>query len=345
MGVGALKRMLAESGVDGAAITACVEKQDLVALVLEARTHPAEAEYDADSEAAQACKRQARERWRAAVLAESQRLRVEKLREQQARAVAAAASKRELCERIEAEFERDLRTLSYAALLAHFGCSSTKKLLVKYHPDRTPPGASTEEAVRREVIYKYVQQRNDLDGGRDDRGGGAGGTPSESEMERRRENARRQQQADQEAVASARREAAAASRRWREEAAAAAARERNRPPEGALFKVCSADGCGWNGAGTAPPDGPLGFYELHPDGELNKRPRYRRITPKCFSERATVENAAKADQVIWTGSYWEIGHRAEGRVTYVAYTVSLFPPAEGWEVVDSRAAQPRVEWV
>ena len=133
-----------------------------------------DAEHEAAAAMAQVRKSRARQRWKEAALKETQRIRVEKLREKQAQNAECAERKQALCVQIEQELHQELSSHSWEAVLAHFGCQTYKQALVQFHPDRAPPGASFEEVVRREVVFKYVQMRHD---NAEVAGAGAGSMP------------------------------------------------------------------------------------------------------------------------------------------------------------------------
>jgi hypothetical protein len=268
----------------------------------------------------------ARQRWKAA-LAETQRRRVEALRRQQSADAARATEKQRLSARIEGELQLALDELGFAALLAHFGASSYKKLLVLYHPDRTPTGAPFEEVVRREVIFKYVQQR------RDRCGGGAGGRGNQ-------------------AARGSQRDAADAARRWRRQQEQEQERQRQRAaqhPAGAVLRVVAP--AVWSGTGDPPEAGPLGYYAVDAAGPTwNGKPCYRKMPKPVpewapWAEAANAKHQLEADQIFWAGTFWQLGHREAGRVTYMLAVDSATPPAgREWDVVDSRAPEPWIHW-
>jgi len=257
---------------------------------------------------------------------------VDALREKQAHNAVNAVRKRELSERFEAEFERVLGAKSEEAVLKHFGAANFKKLLVQYHPDRTPQGASFEETVRREVIFKWVQQKHENEHGT------AGRPPPRPPAEAAR--------------------AEAEARRWRAESAAkeaaaeAEAKSRSQAPPHAVLHLASADDM--SGRSAAKKNlglGPCGYYEVHPDGGHKGKPRYRKIVPSHgdFPWAAEMESRATeaAEQIYWTGACWGIGERpdlANGLYQYMGF--GLVPPTSGWEQVDVRApAAPTLHWL
>ena len=223
----------------------------------------------------------ARKLWRAAALAEGQQLRVEALRKRQAKDAASAERKREISAQIERELDQELGGKAFEAVLAHFGATSVKKLLVEYHPDKAPAGASFEKAVRREVIFKYVQQRRDQSGVV--AGGGSSGSdedrpPGERPKSEEQAKARRRREYAAAEAWRARQAADARERARRHKQAAAeeAERQRNAVPQTAVLRVENAF-TGWTGAGHATALGPFGFYEIDPRGEINAKAAYRKI--------------------------------------------------------------------
>ena len=325
-----------------------------------------EAEQRASEEAARveaARSDRARKLWRAAALAEGQKLRVEALRERQARDVVAADRKRDISAQVEREISELLAGKSFDAVLSHFGAASYKKLLVEYHPDRAPAGASFEEATRREVIFKYVQQRRDQIGSDDDPDQPARAQEpkaSEDPAARRRRRrsdedqaAKRRSREYAEAEAWRTRQAAAAGERARQQkrdAAEEAERQRNALPETAVLR-CENAITGWGGVGHATALGPFGYYEVDSRGDINGKPAYRKIPwpPRAdwapWAAKAAQDAAEAADQIWWSGICWQLGHRAEQRLTYMAATTDERPPGSEWDVVDSRAAQPKMMWL
>ena len=294
---------------------------------------PQDMEREESQTASQRC---ARQRWKAA-LTEVQQIRVTKLREKQADAARSAERKRDLSQRFEADIERNIGGKPLAEVISYFGASSYKRLLVKFHPDRTCHNASFEESVRREVIFKYVQQIH----GEDSCRGGA-------EEERDADGAAR------------RREAKAYARAWREEAAAkaeaakAAEEAASAVPALAVLRVATfATAHGSKNADS----GPLGYYCDHPAGQYCGKPRYRKIVEAPpswapWSAEVVAQREENAAQIYWTGTFWCIGHPAghAGEAglacSYMACDASNQPPSDGWDQVDVRAPQDvLVQWL
>ena len=279
----------------------------------------------------------------AAVLEETQQRRVAALRQKQAQEERDAARKRQLGERIEAELTRELGSLDLESVLRHFGVTSMKKLLVRFHPDRTPPGAGFEEAVRREVIFKWVQQKHDQA-----RGGGAAAAAAAQQPRGWQPRGSRHPPADSA-------EARAQARRWREEAEAkrkaeAAEAEAKARAAGAVLRVLPPDGV------LGPDqDAAYGYYERLP-GEHKGKPMFRRLVPSRgdfpWAKQMEDEAKAQADHIYWSGNVWHLGGMAPDGSWYLAPKFMGFgqekPPTEGWEpAAASRpgAPSPLLEWL
>jgi hypothetical protein len=306
------------------------------------------AQEEAEHAAAAARRKvQVRQRWKAAALKETQRVRVEELREKQAREARNAERKQEVAARLERELHALLGHKPWAAVLSHFGASSYKKLLVQFHPDRAPQGASFEDVVQREVVFKYVQQRHDQSGSGGGDGGGGGSSTPRSRPDDERARQRREEEAHEWRERQAR-EATARAKAQKQAAAEEAERRRNAVPDTAVLRVT---GAAWAGFGTAPESGPLGYYiELEED--LNGRPVFRKIPPSTL-ERAdwapwaqkAAQDALEAADQIWFSGFWRLGHRVEQRLTYMGACADERPPTHDWDVVDSRETEPCLSWL
>jgi len=328
--------MLEEGGVD---FSGCVEKEELVVRARQLQ--------DKDSaEEAKARRDRARRRWKEAALKEGQRLRVEALREKQSREARDAARKHELAQRLEAELEQRLGGRPFEAILAHFGAPSYKKLLVEFHPDRTPKDAGFEETVRRETIFKFVQQQHEGGGARPAESAAAAETDLQRwARERRQRDAERAR--EEEVLRRAAQKAAREQEASRKAAAAERERQRTAVPEDAAFRVVSeALGSLSSDRGA---DGPFGYYAQR--GERNGRPLYRKLVRVAradwapWAAQAKEEAEESAEAVYWTGTFWELGTLKQRHTIYMAVSAEAKPPAEGWDVVDSRAPVPRLEWL
>jgi hypothetical protein len=283
----------------------------------------------------------ARQRWRAAALKETQRIRVEKLREKQAEDARQAERKQTVSMQFERELHETLETRSWEAVLSYLGAASYKQALVQFHPDRAPPGTTFEEIVRREVVFKYVQMRHE----RINPASGGSAVPC-----RQADDESRRQQHEAEARAwrqQQEREAAARAKARKQAAAREAERRRNAVPEGAVLRVTGAS---WSGSGTPPEAGPLGYYAVESHDELHGRPAYRKIPPvnradwAPWAQKAAKDALYSSDQIWWHG-YWKLGHREEQRVTYMAACTDARPPTHEWDVVDSRETDPCFTWL
>lgn len=275
-------------------------------------------------------KARVRQRWKAAALKETQRIRVEQLREQQAKDAREAERKKVVSTQLEQELHDTLDPLSWEAMLSHFGVASYKQALIKFHPDRAPPGASFEEIVRQEAVFKYVQMRHDR--------AGSASLPRDQPRSRSEADAWRGQQT---------REAAKRAKARQQAAAEEAERRRNAVPENAVLRVTAAS---WCGDGQPPTAGPLGYYAVDSDGNLNGRPTYRKIPPVSraswapWAEKAALDELENVDQIWWQG-FWRLGHRRQERLTYMAASADDRPPALDWDVVDTREAEPCFVWL
>ena len=339
MNVRELKGLLEEGGID---FSACVEKEELLVRARELQ--------DKDSaEEAKARRDRARRRWKEAALKEGQRLRVEALREKQSREARDAARKHELAQRLEAELEQRLGGRPFEAILAHFGAPSFKKLLVEFHPDRTPKDAGFEETVRRETIFKFVQQQKERgDAQRPTQSTAAAAAETDLQRwarERRERDVERAR--EEEVLRRAAQKAAREQEASRKAAAAERERQRTAVPEDAAFRVVSeALGSLSSDRGA---DGPFGYYAQR--GERNGRPLYRKLVRVAradwapWAAQAKEEAEESAEAVYWTGTFWELGTLKQRHTIYMAVSAEAKPPAEGWDVVDSRAPVPRLEWL
>jgi hypothetical protein len=296
--------------------------------------------------AAESCGSRARQRWKAAALKETQRIRVEKLREKQAEGVRQAERKQTLSTQFERELHETLESRSWEAVLLHFGAASYKQVLVQFHPDRAPPGTPFEEIVRREVVFKYVQMRHD-------RASHASGGVPRGQSDQPRDNESRRRQREEEAKAwrgQQEREAAARAAARKQAAGEEAKRRRNMVPEGAVLRVTGAS---WPGFGTPPVAGPLGYYAVESHDETHGRPAYRKIPPQLegradwapWAEKAAKEALDASDHMWWHGCCWKLGHREEQRITYMAACGDDRPPTHEWNVVDSRETEPCFTWL
>jgi len=294
--------------------------------------------------AAESSKSRAQRRWKEAALKETQRVRVERLREKQAQDARDAERKHTVSAKLERELHEKLGSRSWEEVLSHFGAASYKQALVQFHPDRAPAGAHFEEIVRREVVFKYVRMRYDRV-----RLAGGDAVPRRQPQSQPDDESRRRQR-DEEAQAwqtQQERQAAERTQAQKQAAAEEAERRRNAVPNGAVLRVTGAS---WSGFGPPPSAGPLGYYAVESHGETDGRPMYRKIPPVSradwapWAQQAAQDALEQADQIWWQG-FWRLGHRAEQRVTYMAACADDRPPTDEWDVVDSRATPPCFTWL